>query len=494
MKNTKINFITALLLLTSTSIAQTSFELSIENSNDEVLADVAEGPNNELVFVGRSYFPNVEAEPDGIILRVDSLGEIINTVMIDSLDYCILHNIHFYNNHYYVLGAIRQNQETEYKLSYYKYDTDLNLIDYTYSNLPDGRYFGYMNSIIDSDENLVLCGYTNAPPDSTSEYPAQIDGYFYKLNLEGDSLNSHYFYTPDIWSKLPIGIIENLDNTKYYICIREIDEVYNSSLLEMSKDFTLLDTADFFTSGNPVPDTLAHSYFGNPVRLNNDSILISGVHNRYPNDFIFTIINETGEILKYRYFITDNYSKPAEYYTASKKGNKVFVGYTSNMNPPNAYYSTDTSHLQILKIDNSLNTIWRTTLGGDAYYLLHRVLATSDGGCVVTAYKYISDNNPEHVRNIYIVKLNSMGEIQWTENLISDQSISIYPNPVQNRLHFDIASNAQIKSVTIFNHNGQIIMKENSNTDINTSQLNPGMYILQIKTTEGVIAKKFIKS
>jgi hypothetical protein len=37
-------------------------------------------------------------------------------------------------------------------------------------------------------------------------------------------------------------------------------------------------------------------------------------------------------------------------------------------------------------------------------------------------------------------------------------------------------------------------MKENSNTDINTSQLNPGMYILQIKTTEGVIAKKFIKS
>ena len=71
----------------------------------------------------------------------------------------------------------------------------------------------------------------------------------------------------------------------------------------------------------------------------------------------------------------------------------------------------------------------------------------------------------------------------------------IYPNPVTNKL--TLKTENKIEKVSIIDITGKII-KEISNftsnsIEINTSELNQGIYYLSIYTGEEVILRKFVK-
>lgn len=76
----------------------------------------------------------------------------------------------------------------------------------------------------------------------------------------------------------------------------------------------------------------------------------------------------------------------------------------------------------------------------------------------------------------------------------SDAKIRIYPNPAHNMLY--VESSTQPVSIHIYNHTGQLIkvlehpsLKES----LNISGFPAGLYILKIKTTQGIITKKIVK-
>lgn len=67
-----------------------------------------------------------------------------------------------------------------------------------------------------------------------------------------------------------------------------------------------------------------------------------------------------------------------------------------------------------------------------------------------------------------------------------DSQIKIYPNPVRDQLRVEAK---QINSVTIVNMMGQIVMRQNVNSDVmtlNLSDFESGMYMLQIETELGI--------
>lgn len=69
--------------------------------------------------------------------------------------------------------------------------------------------------------------------------------------------------------------------------------------------------------------------------------------------------------------------------------------------------------------------------------------------------------------------------------------LNLYPNPASN--HVTIASLSKISKVRVMNCLGQTISNEQANTllyDVNTSNYEAGMYILQIETEKGTICKK----
>jgi len=86
---------------------------------------------------------------------------------------------------------------------------------------------------------------------------------------------------------------------------------------------------------------------------------------------------------------------------------------------------------------------------------------------------------------------NSTASIVDTE---FNNAISVYPNPVKDKLHVSIADNQTIKKIQVYNLLGSKVIEQKSET-IDFANIPSGMYLLKIESTEGKIAtQKIIKN
>ncbi len=85
------------------------------------------------------------------------------------------------------------------------------------------------------------------------------------------------------------------------------------------------------------------------------------------------------------------------------------------------------------------------------------------------------------------------------KNYISD--IKLYPNPVADNatVEYNLTEKASI-TISIYDINGRLLSNEqlgnkvgNQSERINTSNLTPGMYILQLRAGNDITTSKFIK-
>ena len=75
--------------------------------------------------------------------------------------------------------------------------------------------------------------------------------------------------------------------------------------------------------------------------------------------------------------------------------------------------------------------------------------------------------------------------------------LAVYPNPVVNELSVNLPSNVKNAQINIFDVAGRSVIKtevKKSSDNINVSNLAKGVYIVEIKTTNGVVTKKIIKN
>ena len=101
------------------------------------------------------------------------------------------------------------------------------------------------------------------------------------------------------------------------------------------------------------------------------------------------------------------------------------------------------------------------------------------------------------------------GQVEWakfspitgsttlsTKDLNSNNSISVYPNPVQNEL-FISSNNVDNRTVKVIDLNGNVVIQKILSTSVNsvdTSILAKGMYLIQVSSKEGSTTKKVIKN
>ena len=87
---------------------------------------------------------------------------------------------------------------------------------------------------------------------------------------------------------------------------------------------------------------------------------------------------------------------------------------------------------------------------------------------------------------------NSTGNIEKE----LDQSVLVYPNPVDAELQ--IHSGIKIHSVTLSGISGNCIQQISDISEfkllMNTKTLVPGVYMLKIETSKGIVIRKLIKS
>jgi hypothetical protein len=184
------------------------------------------------------------------------------------------------------------------------------------------------------------------------------------------------------------------------------------------------------------------------------------------------------------------------YQGVSNYDDNIYVGGTSNFNYANPYFSNADSWFHLIKVNPDLSPIWENWYGGDAYYFLYSILATSDGGCLMVGNRYDYEIQDQE-RDIYVAKVNSEGLIVWTQEIRPDQPMfSIYPNPGSNLINLKMP--AREYDFELYGLNGQVLIKQQvngENNTINTSNLIPEMYFFRISDPKSNIIQtgKWIK-
>ncbi len=175
--------------------------------------------------------------------------------------------------------------------------------------------------------------------------------------------------------------------------------------------------------------------------------------------------------------------------TNSRGGDIVAIDYCD----PSCIYLAGTHNLQsftgsspswfyVAKLNDTLGVEFEKYIGGDYYYWLLSVLATKDGGVLLTGTR--SELNRQLFHNSgYIIKLDSTGcmvNLQ-KKNKIPIKDAIVYPNPGNKQLNVRTA----LKNCTFYLYNikGKQVQNNtlsNRITTFDTDDLKQGIYIYSI--------------
>lgn len=175
-------------------------------------------------------------------------------------------------------------------------------------------------------------------------------------------------------------------------------------------------------------------------------------------------------------------------------GGYVLIGKTySNDGDVNGNHGLD--DIWIVKL-SSLGTIqWQKCLGGSLWEQGISIFQTLDGGFILAGSTdsndgNVSGNHGGGFKDAWVVKLNSFLGI---EEPLTNSLFTLYPNPVANILNINVVDDLINQIYTISDVGGKLIFQGSLNgicSDINVEHLSKGVYFIKIADNKAI---KFIK-
>ncbi|RYD76335.1 MAG: T9SS type A sorting domain-containing protein, partial [Sphingobacteriales bacterium] len=96
-----------------------------------------------------------------------------------------------------------------------------------------------------------------------------------------------------------------------------------------------------------------------------------------------------------------------------------------------------------------------------------------------------------------VYKFTTAQSVGFADEVAAQNDFKIYPNPATQILYIASPENALVQQIILQQMNGKILYSENNNqtnfTSINIEKLKPGIYIIGIRTNNGLIYKRFVK-
>lgn len=148
------------------------------------------------------------------------------------------------------------------------------------------------------------------------------------------------------------------------------------------------------------------------------------------------------------------------------------------------------SYIYIAKLDKNLELLNERYIGGDAYYTVYSMAATSDGGIVATGTRFDYLVN-DYERDAFIIKTD--GGLWLDIPQVNEENVHralVYPNPGSDELNIRTTVSESI--FRLYNLNGALLIEQPVNaliTTIITSSLPQGAYWWTL-TQHGQLADK----
>ena len=160
------------------------------------------------------------------------------------------------------------------------------------------------------------------------------------------------------------------------------------------------------------------------------------------------------------------------------------------MDLSHVYYGEFHSWYILRSIDSMLNIRWTKYYGITGYNTLRSIMATSDGGAILSGERYDYDD-PDNKLDPYFVKVDNQGLITGTnKHRIKVRNAIVYPNPGKDLLNVEIGLQIQGAEFFLFNVLGKPVIQsklDKSKMRFSTSHLPMGFYTWQIVNKENII-------
>ncbi len=174
-----------------------------------------------------------------------------------------------------------------------------------------------------------------------------------------------------------------------------------------------------------------------------------------------------------------------------KHKDSIFIGGTRNLSFNNPFYASQPSWMVVLQTDSLLNIRWERFYGGDAYYIMYKLVATNDGGCLVMAKRFDYQNEQWERDDITILKLNNEGVMVGnpsSRGIVSREAI-VYPNPGSNELHLRVGIQHRHWEFSLYDLGGRQVLRQKGTgqyAQFDASALGSGTYIYTITNEQGL--------
>lgn len=396
-------------------------------------------------------------------------------------------------NHDNYIGFAACNLTDNPLLMTIRFDEDLNVINQKIVELPYSGNELYDISFI-SLENEYIAAVTFRETHSSSRV-------LYRISEEGDILQFsiceadsmmirnlfHVHNKPNCFG-MYIGATSSSDASTGIILFDEKLQIYKRAFFG-SWTYTDSDNHQCFSClTNNFGSMLASIPDGNYVISSN---LSENTTVKYDRSAIFVKVDTNFVLMPNRQVIghlNDTLETPAFFKSIDYTSDAIYQCSMQNMSESGSWpWQSQGLNLVVTKTDFDLNIIWqkRLLLDGDVYTPTN-IIATSDGGCLITGMRY--NHNNEWRIDVFALKLNADGTYNGLNQpeLTTDESITVYPNPTSNNI---VVSGDRLHEVEIYNFTGQKVasyrIAEAENFVIDMSGMPSGFYLVNVTSGNG---------
>ncbi|HOW26197.1 MAG TPA: T9SS type A sorting domain-containing protein [Bacteroidales bacterium] len=468
-------YIIALLILFNLGLnAQNGFEVLISTDQHEKVVHVIEDFNNDYILVGKREIFDLNITK-GYAVKLNQTGEILleKEFILPDTALFITSSILLPDSNY--LFICEFGDSTLQSILGIKTDVTFNEISRRYYIMPI-EYSGIQDTkVYQCNNHIYLFGQLWNSDTST-------DMYIYKLTYEGDSIDSKIFqmnYGQQVWA-----ILDKRNNNGFNLYC---SGWFPDEQLKMKRSLSHLITIDSLLNITSIGEVAGGLYMQNTAKWYNEKeYLLTGKYNTRDYLLMGILKLDTAEkILASNYFGPgpDTINLPAPYHNVDFiSKNDIFFAGTININYYQYPWQEDPSWIMLARLDSNLNVKWEKYYGGDAFYCVYDIKATSDGGCIMACIRY-DHTIQDYEWDVYILKVDSDGLVTSVDdqNHILISEAILYPNPGNDELY--IRTGLPDSRIEMYDINGHLILSKeikNHFQSVNTSSLPSASYIYRI--------------
>jgi len=260
-----------------------------------------------------------------------------------------------------------------------------------------------------------------------------------------------------------------------------------------------MSTSDcYFVRTNVSGDTIWTKTFGGADydgafeinKVAGGNIIISGTTKSYGQggyDIFLSMVNTSGDEIWMKTYggVDDDYGGM---FSPSNDGGYIITGYTKSFGAGN-------QDMYLIKTNNSGDTLWTKTFGGNDNEWGGSVKQTSDNGFVVVG----NTNSYGNGYDVYFVKTNSAGISGFARIINENIECKVFPNPCFGFLNIEsnITDNTDF-NIDVYDISGKRMFEKKVSTDesnmysLDLTGLREGFYILQLCFENKCVTKKLL--